>query len=326
MEIRLKGLAVGDGCLGILTGICGGVRPTGEFGPDFWHVLFMAGHHQIPLSTFHDFIKACNHRTSLDAEVLASGDDNACKEQVKKAKQQLGGFYEYSLYDECTYRNGLLWNSQQPQQRVSGGLNDYPCGGGAVMEGYLKLDAVKEAFGVRSNFFEVDNANGFDYTPTEPDLTGFYKSINGKVKVLIYNGDTDPSITSFHAQNWTSHLGFEEEQSWRPWTVDSCQRMGGYVVRYKGMFDFLTIRGAGHMVPTYKPETTFTFLKAWIDGTEYPPYDPTCKQPKVSFLKHDITANVANGLDEPSVESKILTQTQGDDGIGSGSMLRTKAL
>jgi hypothetical protein len=34
----------------------------------------------------------------------------------------------------------------------------------------------------------VDNAEGFDYTPTEKDLTGFYKSINGKLRVLVYNG------------------------------------------------------------------------------------------------------------------------------------------
>jgi Serine carboxypeptidase len=60
--------------------------------------------------------------------------------------------------------------------------------------------------------------------------------------------DTDPAINSFAAQNWTSHLGFNETQSWRPWTIDGCRRMGGYVTRYQGNFDFLTIRGAGHMV------------------------------------------------------------------------------
>ena len=65
---------------------------------------------------------------------------------------------------------------------------------------------------------------------------------------MIYNGDTDPCINSFLAQNWTSNLGLSESQSWRPWTTDGCQRMGGYVTRYANNFDFLTIRGAGHMV------------------------------------------------------------------------------
>ena len=85
--------------------------------------------------------------------------------------------------------------------------------------------------------------------------------------------DTDPGINSFISQNWTSvvgeSLGVVEE--WRPWTLDSCIAVGGYVTqfgavlfsclarveanllsfgRYKGNFQFLTIRGSGHMVPT----------------------------------------------------------------------------
>lgn len=153
------------------------------------------------------------------------------------------------------------------------------------MEEYLKLDVVKEAFHVKSDFFETDNAEGdFNYTPTEPDLTGFYKEINGKIKVLIYNGDTDPAITSFAAQNWTSHLGFEELQHWRPWTIDSCQRMGGYCVRYEGNFDFLTIRGAGHMVPTENPVAAFTFISAWLKGVDYPTFDANCQSPPFESL------------------------------------------
>ena len=56
------------------------------------------------------------------------------------------------------------------------------------MDQYIGLDAVKDAFHVESEFFAVDNAEGFDYTATEKDLTGFYKSINGKLRVLVYNG------------------------------------------------------------------------------------------------------------------------------------------
>jgi carboxypeptidase C (cathepsin A) len=68
------------------------------------------------------------------------------------------------------------------------------------------------------------------------------------MKVMIYNGDTDPAITALAAQNWTSHLGLTESQSWRPWTVDGYRKMGGYVTRYAEGLDFLTIFGAGHMV------------------------------------------------------------------------------
>lgn len=275
--IQLKGFAVGDGCLGVETSMCGSLsKGAGSVFREYWHVLFMAGHHQIPLTDYRMVLKACAHADERnDFLTTQSQDDQNCKAALQQIKTELGGFFEYALYDECTYRNGLL-----KRRAVQGALNDYPCGAGPVLEQYLKLSAVKEAFHVKGTFFEVDNAEGdFDYTPTEPDLTGFYKEVNGKLRVLVYNGDTDPAITSFATSNWTSHLGLKETQHWRPWTVDACQQMGGYVTRYEGNFDFLTIRGAGHMVPTYKPAATFAFMKAWMLDQEYLPFDANCTQP-----------------------------------------------
>ena len=56
----------------------------------------------------------------------------------------------------------------------------------------------------------------------------FYQQVakTTKLRMLVYNGDADPSINSFVAQNWTSHLGFTPAQTWRPWTLDGCLRMG----------------------------------------------------------------------------------------------------
>ena len=98
--------------------------------------------------------------------------------------------------------------------------------------------------------------------------------------MLVYNGDTDPSINSFVAQNWTSHLGFKPSQTWRPWTIDGCRRMGGYVTRYADAhFDYLTIRGSGHMVPQFKPAAAFEFLRSWLKDEEYKPYVKACTKP-----------------------------------------------
>merc|ERR1712093_785862 len=88
------------------------------------------------------------------------------------------------------------------------------------------------------------------------------------IRGVIYNGDTDPGINSFVSQNWTVSLGLEEEQPWRPWTLDGQQRMGGYVTRYKGGLDFLTIRGSGHMVPEYKPAAALAFMSQWLQGKD----------------------------------------------------------
>ena len=291
--LDLKGFAVGDGCLGTETSMCGVLGNSGLV--DYWHLWFMAGHHQMPLDDFRRVMKACSHSHQQGFLTTNSHADETCKAALAMFKKEVGGFFEYALYDECTYRNGLKWKKQlgidtlhrddDDDHYLQGALNDYPCGAGPVLEQYMGLgDVIADAFHVKSTFFEVDNAEGdFDYTPTEPDLEPFYKDMNGKLKILVYNGDTDPAITSFATQNWTSHLGFDElpHGSWRPWTVDGCQKMGGYVQRYEGGFDFLTIRGAGHMVPTYKPEASFAFLQAWLadDSVDYPAFDANCTQP-----------------------------------------------
>lgn len=34
------------------------------------------------------------------------------------------------------------------------------------------------------------------------------------------------------------------------------------------------------MVPTYKPRATFTFLSSWLNGEDYPGFDPNCTAPE----------------------------------------------
>jgi Serine carboxypeptidase len=209
--IPLKGFAVGDGCLGTETDICVSLTPKNPYGFDGWRLIFLAGHGQIPLSSLHDTMEACrgvggivnigddgdNKMTLMNSvgdyvsylrttrrNVAAEGSDD-CEVALDKVTQQVGFVYDYGLYDECTYSNGLL----------NGAVNDYPCGGDIVMEKmYLNLSVVQNAFHVHSTWFSVDNAGlDFDYTPTEPDLTTFYKELmmnHPDIKVLIYNGGT----------------------------------------------------------------------------------------------------------------------------------------
>ena len=82
-----------------------------------------------------------------------------------------------------------------------------------------------------------------------------------------------------------------ETEEWRPWTSDGCRKMGGYVTRYEGSFDFLTIRGAGHMVPTIKAGAAFTFMKAWISGETYPAYVKDCKVPPNQLNETPLSAS-----------------------------------
>jgi len=153
---------------------------------------------------------------------------------------------------------------------------DAPCGGGPALFNWIETDAVKKALhvSVNASFFTGDNGIGFTYNQTEPNVIDFYNHViaNTSLRVLIYNGDTDPCINSFSANNWTQSLGFDVKEEWRGWTLDGKQAMGGYVTRYTNDFDYLTIRGSGHMVPGYRPRSALEFMTRWLNDSEYQQY------------------------------------------------------
>jgi len=165
---------------------------------------------------------------------------------------------------------------------VGAAENDYPCPG-LAMDIWLNRTDVRRAIHVPadSNFFDGDNGVGFNYTQTETNVLPFYRQVitDKLLRVLVYNGDTDPSINSFVTQdkyfNYFNLVGIPETAEWRAWTLDGAQNMGGYVTEFAdGIFNFLTIRGSGHMVPEFKPAAAQTFMSAFINNSAYPPYNP----------------------------------------------------
>ena len=70
----------------------------------------------------------------------------------------------------------------------------------------------------------------------------------------------DAQIPHTASEAWTRELGYGEAISWRPWLAQRTDRgvalrglVLGYTVRYDRNFTFATIKGAGHMVPKYRP-------------------------------------------------------------------------
>lgn len=58
---------------------------------------------------------------------------------------------------------------------------------------------------------------------------------------------------------------------WYPWYIKG--EVGGYAVGYQNL-TFVTIRGAGHFVPSYQPSRALVFFSSFLDG-KLPPSDLT---------------------------------------------------
>lgn len=93
--------------------------------------------------------------------------------------------------------------------------------------------------------------------------------------MLIYSGDTDACVPYWGTEEWTRELGYPVRRGWRQWHAQHLARPGlqraGYAISYDTPtnFTFVTIQGAGHLVPTYKPHFSLTMFTNFITGSEF---------------------------------------------------------
>ncbi|XP_037020508.2 lysosomal protective protein isoform X1 [Artibeus jamaicensis] len=101
-----------------------------------------------------------------------------------------------------------------------------------------------------------------------------------KYRILLYNGDVDMAC-NFMGDEWfvdslnqkaamSPRVGQMEVQR-RPWLVDyrdSGEQIAGFVKEFSRIA-FLTIKGAGHMVPTDMPQAAFTMFSRFLNKEPY---------------------------------------------------------
>ncbi|KAG0544138.1 hypothetical protein BDA96_02G249200 [Sorghum bicolor] len=93
--------------------------------------------------------------------------------------------------------------------------------------------------------------------------------VQNKLPVWVFSGDFD-SVCPLPTTRYSIHdLNLRITTPWRPWTVN--MEVGGYVQQYKGGFTFVSVRGAGHMVPSSQPERALVLLDSFFKGV-LPPY------------------------------------------------------
>lgn len=77
---------------------------------------------------------------------------------------------------------------------------------------------------------------------------------SGRLKTLIYNGDIDLACNFLGDEWFVRSLGFEPTSDYRMWYVG--RTVAGFVQNFEKDITFLTVKGAGHMVPLDKsPES-----------------------------------------------------------------------
>jgi len=110
---------------------------------------------------------------------------------------------------------------------------------------------------------------GLNYNANHGSLLGQYPGWAKQLRILVFSGDVDGCVPHVFTEQWVEGLGFPVSDAFRPWTFSNGQ-VGGYVTTYGvNNFAFLTVKGAGHMVPQYAPEAAFTMFSIWLSNSPY---------------------------------------------------------
>merc|ERR1719174_527884 len=283
-KINLKGIAVGNGCWGSKVGLC-------AFGTEMQRIqtAFLYGHGAISMDL--------KRKINADCGDPQKGPDSwgtpskACHADLSQSNSQAGSFEIYNFYDTCYGTTGITMSAEERESHLQavaagapfgdpshvamlgGAVNDYTCGGSRAMKVYLARSDVVEALHVRAG------TKGTAYGPRDRgDLRPLYKELAQKYRVTIYSGDVDMCVPYVGTEEWTSALGFEVLEPWRPWQAGTNQNASasvcaGYVTTYKATpdlnFTFITIKGAGHMAPEFKPVPALRFIQKYFSGEPY---------------------------------------------------------
>ncbi|XP_034280063.1 lysosomal protective protein [Pantherophis guttatus] len=88
----------------------------------------------------------------------------------------------------------------------------------------------------------------------------------GKYRILLYNGDVDMACNFLGDEWFVESLQQKVEVTRRPWIFtdkDGQDQIGGFVKEFTNIA-FLTIKGAGHMVPTDQPRAAFNMVQRFL--------------------------------------------------------------
>lgn len=134
------------------------------------------------------------------------------------------------------------------------------------MIAYLNRDDVREALHIPKENPAWNSCNDQILYRFEGDRKGsqfVWDELKGKYKMLKLSGDLDMVVPTWGTYRWMQGAGREIYESWRPYYV--ADQLAGFTVKYDGM-TLATVKGAGHMVPMYKPRESYYLLSQFING------------------------------------------------------------
>eukprot|EP00928_Gymnodinium_smaydae_P007473 TRINITY_DN12687_c0_g1_i1.p1 TRINITY_DN12687_c0_g1~~TRINITY_DN12687_c0_g1_i1.p1 ORF type:complete len:234 (+),score=14.04 TRINITY_DN12687_c0_g1_i1:1-702(+) len=201
--------------------------------------------------------------------------DEACRNVLKVVHKAIGNFQAmgsdagwwnvYNIYDTCsdmphmTRHRRLMASGSDVETSAT-----WVCGSMRAVKTYFNRADVQVALHVprMDDWSPNDDDINWDHPKGGISFLGEIKRLARKYPFLVFSGDVDAQIPHTTTETWTSSLGFEQVSPYQAWEVN--KYVQGYVTRYEHNFTFATVKGAGHMVPLYRPIAAHALISRFV--------------------------------------------------------------
>jgi len=232
-----------------------------------------AGHNMIPKPEWDRYNKLDCYPEGPQAD--------GCEELANEFDTYLEGTYKQGLdfpicLEDSTGRAQRPWILARRARANVKPLDDYfpknyqPCAQDYATT-YLNREDVRSALHVtdQSAAWAMCNDDVSNKWPPEDvarNMVGLFNElVQGKlIKVMVYSGDDDSACLTSATQRWLWGMNWTITEEWRSWSVND--QVAGYIVKFDGM-TFMTVHGAGHLVPQTRPEFALEVIRGYLNGT-----------------------------------------------------------
>ena len=238
-------------------------------------------------------------RTACDDGQLISGKNatelsGTCRGAMRDLIVEVGAYNEYHWGSPCGPYGQGNWGDGRTYTCANGVMDKFF----ALAETQIAMNVIKPGDAPRE-WKAYDGDSPF-YTITADDVQPQMRALlAANVSVLVYNGLMDTAVPNVGAEKWVPRVAgagvAEARRKWgaRPMvgpmggamegsssTHDTPDlEMAGEVTVYASGLTYVTVEGAGHLVPADRPVAAHTMLTHWMSGEPLPPYTgKTCQR------------------------------------------------
>eukprot|EP00938_MAST-03A_sp_MAST-3A-sp1_P004345 g4345.t1 len=267
MSKQLKGVAIGNGCIGYgVSGACG------IDSLDLFVSVLEIGAPGVERERLSNVRDRCSN--GLDRGLSPDQLSSSCRSEMNDLFREVAQYDQYSWGSACVPGEIGNW----------GDGSSFTCGASAALASFLAQREMQIALHViepnasKTQEWQTWDGDWTDYEIIVEDAQPAYREILDKnIPLLIYNGLRDTAVPWIGALRWIPRVvGTNASSSRRLWGChdgDSFLK-GGHVTTYKGgLLTFVTVEGAGHLVPSERPKLAFAMISSFLRGDAMPTYE-----------------------------------------------------